>query len=109
MSVSFDTFAQLEFRVGRILEVEDMPQARKPLYRVKVDFGAEGQRQCVAGIKPYYTKEELQGKLVVAVVNLEPRSIAGVVSECMLLASFNETELSLLIPDKEIQTGSKVA
>jgi export-related chaperone CsaA len=107
--VPFDAFAQLEFRVGRILEVEDMPLARKPLYRVKVDFGPEGQKQCVAGIRPYYSKEQLQGKLVVAVVNLEPRPIAGVLSECMLLASFNETELSLLVPDKEIQIGSRVA
>ncbi len=109
MSVPFDAFAQLDIRVGKILEADDIPQARKPLYRLRVDFGEMGTKQCVAGIKPYYSKEQLAGKLAVAVVNLEPRSIAGVMSECMLLASFTETELSLLTPDKEIPRGSRVA
>ncbi|HME18962.1 MAG TPA: tRNA-binding protein [Nitrososphaerales archaeon] len=109
MPVAFDAFAQLDIRVGIILEAEGMPQARKPLYRLRVDFGPEGVKQCVAGIKPYYSKEELSGKRVVAVVNLEPRSIAGVMSECMLLASFTESELSLLVPDKEMPLGCKVA
>lgn len=92
-----------------ILEVDDIPQARKPLYRLRVDLGETGVKQCVAGIKPYYSKEQLAGKRVVAVVNLEPRSIAGVVSECMLLASFTEAELSLLTPDKDMPLGCKVA
>ena len=109
MPIPFDVFAQLEIRIGKILEVEDMPQARKPLYRLKVDFGPEGTRQCVAGIKPFYSKEELTGRLAVAVLNLEPRSIAGVMSECMLLASFTETELSLLAPGKDMPLGCKVA
>ena len=109
MPVAFDAFAQLDIRVGSILEAEDIPQAKKPLYRLRVDFGPEGVRQCVAGIKPYYSKDELSGKRVVAVVNLEPRSIAGVISECMLLASFTESELSLLVPDKEMPLGCKVA
>ena len=109
MPVAFDAFAQLAMRVGVISEVEDIPQARKPLYRLKVDFGPEGVKQCVAGIKPYYSKEQLQGKRIVAVVNLEPRSIAGVMSECMLLASFTESELALLVPDKEMPLGCKVA
>jgi tRNA-binding protein len=109
VSVAFDSFAQLDIRVGVILEVEDIPQARKPLYRLQVDFGPEGVKQCVAGIKPYYSKEQLSGKRVVAVVNLEPRSIAGVMSECMILASFTESELSLLVPDKEMPLGCKVA
>ena len=109
MSVPFETFAQLAIRIGSVVEVDDMPQARKPLYRLRVDFGAEGVKQCVAGIKPYYSKEQLQGKQVVAVVNLEPRSIAGVNSECMLLASFTEAELSLLAPDKAMPLGCRVA
>jgi tRNA-binding protein len=107
--VAFEAFAQLDIRIGVILDAEDIPQARKPLYRLRVDFGSEGVKQCVAGIKPYYSKEDLSGKRVVAVINLEPRSIAGVVSECMLLASFTESELSLLVPDKEMPLGCKVA
>lgn len=109
MSVPYDAFAQLDIRVGRVLEVDDIPQARKPLYRLRVDFGTMGAKQCVAGIKPYYSKEQLTGKWVVAVINLEPKSIAGVMSECMLLASFTESELSLLVPEKEMPLGSKVA
>jgi tRNA-binding protein len=109
MPVAFDAFAQLEIRVGAVLEVEDIPQARKPLYKMRVDFGPDGVKQCVAGIKPFYPKEALQGKRVVAVVNLEPRSIAGVMSECMLLASYTDAELALLVPDKEMPLGCKVA
>jgi export-related chaperone CsaA len=109
LSVSIDTFAQLDIRVGKIIEVDDIPLARKPLYRFRIDFGPMGVKQCAGGIKAYYSKEQLLGKLVAAVTNLEPKSIAGVVSECMMLASFTETELALLTPDKDMPPGTKVA
>jgi tRNA-binding protein len=109
MAVSFDNFAQLDIRVGRIVEVNEIPRAKKPMYKFRIDFGTEGVRQCVAGVKPFYTMDQLQGKLVVAVVNLAPRPIAGVLSECMVLASFSDTQLSLLVPDKEMPLGTKVA
>lgn len=89
--------------------MDDIPQARKPIYRFKIDFGPLGTRQCAGGIKAYYSKEQLLGKQVVAVINLEPKPIAGVVSECMMLASFTEAELALLTPDKEMPLGTKVA
>jgi len=108
MSVPFETFAQLDLRVGKVLEVEDMPQARKPMYRLKIDFGDGAPRQCVAGIKAFYTKEQLLGKTVVAVLNLQPKSVAGVLSECMMLAAFDETMVSLLSPDRELPLGTKV-
>lgn len=107
--VAFQTFAQLDLRVGKILTVDDIPTARKPLYKFTVDFGALGVKQCAGGIKTYYTKEQLVGKLVVAVLNLEPKPIAGVMSECMMLASFTESDLSLLRPDKDMPPGTKVA
>jgi tRNA-binding protein len=107
--VPFQTFAQLEFRVGKILTVDDIAGARKPLFKLTIDFGPVGVRQCAAGIKAFYSKEQLVGKLVVAVMNLEPKPIAGVVSECMMLASFTDTELSLLRPDKDMPLGTKVA
>ena len=109
MSVSIETFGLLDIRIGSILEVEDIPVARKPIYKLKIDFGPLGVKQCAAGIKPYYSKEQLLGKQVAAVVNLEPKSIAGVTSECMMLASFDETDLALLRPDKEMPPGTKVA
>lgn len=108
MSVSIDVFAQLDIRVGRILEVDDIPQARKPLYKLRIDFGPAGIKQCAAGIKAYYTKEQLVGKQVVAIVNLEPKSVVGVISECMMLSAFAETDLSLVSPDKEMPLGTKV-
>ncbi len=108
MSVPIDVFAQLDIRVGRVVEVDDIPQARKPLYKLKIDFGAVGIKQCAAGIKSFYTKEQLLGKTVVAIVNLEPKSVVGVISECMMLSAFAETDLSLVAPDKEMQLGTKV-
>ena len=77
------------------------------MYKLTVEFGGFN-KQCVAGIKDRYSKEELLGKIVVAVVNLEPKPVAGVVSECMLLAAFNENELSLLSPDRTVSLGTKV-
>lgn len=107
--VPFQAFSQLEIRVGKILTVDDIPTARKPIYKLTIDFGPVGVRQCAGGIKTYYPKEELVGKLVVAVLNLEPKPIAGVVSECMMLASFTDSSLSLLCPDKVMPPGTKVA
>jgi tRNA-binding protein len=107
--IPFQSFAQLDIRVGKILTVDDIPAARKPLYKFTIDFGALGIKKCAGGIKAYYTKEQLVGKQVVAVLNLEPKPIAGVISECMMLASFTESDLSLLRPDKEMPPGTKVA
>jgi len=95
-------------KVGRITSVEDIPAARKPMYKLTVELGPGLTKQCVAGIKDRYTKEDLMGKTVVAVVNLQPKSVAGVISECMLLAAFNDTELTLLVPERSISLGSTV-
>lgn len=108
MPISIADFARVEMKVGRIISVEDIPEARKPMYKLEVEFGDGMSKQCVAGIKDRYTKEELTGKLVVAVVNLEPKSVAGVASECMLLAAFNEDELALLTPERGVSVGTKV-
>jgi tRNA-binding protein len=107
--IPFQSFAQLDMRVGRILTVDDIPQARKPLYKFTIDFGVVGIKQCAGGIKAYYTKEQLVGRQVVAVINLEPKPIAGVMSECMMLAAFTENDLSLLCTDKEMPLGARVA
>jgi tRNA-binding protein len=109
LSISISDFAKVEIKVGRIATVDDIPTARKPIYKLTIDFGEGLTKQCAAGIKDRYTKEELLGKIVVAVVNLEPKSVAGVVSECMLLAASNENELSLLEPDRGIPIGTKVS
>ncbi|HKT21927.1 MAG TPA: tRNA-binding protein [Nitrososphaerales archaeon] len=108
MSISIADFAKVEMKVGRIISVDDIPEARKPMYKLRVEFGDGVSRQCVAGIKDRYSKEELMDKVVVAVVNLEPKSVAGVASECMLLAAFNDSELSLLTPERKVTVGTKV-
>jgi tRNA-binding protein len=108
VSISIDDFKKVEMRVAQITSVEDIPQARNPMYRLTIDLGNGVTRQCVAGIKDRYSKEELMGKTVVAVMNLEPKSVAGVVSECMLLAAFNEAELSLVVPERSVSLGSTV-
>ena len=108
MTVPFDNFSQLDIRVGKVVEVEEMPQARKPMYRLKIDIGEGTPKQCVAGIKSFYTKEQLMGKIVVAVVNLVPKSVVGVVSECMMLAAYDDGGASLLSPDKDLPPGTKV-
>ena len=105
----YQSFAQLDFRVGKILTVDDIPTARKPIYKFTIDFGVLGVKQCAGGIKAHYSKEQLVGKEVVAVLNLEPKPIAGVVSECMMLAAFTESDLALLRPDKEMPPGTKVS
>jgi tRNA-binding protein len=109
MSLSIADFAKVEMKVGRVSSVEDIPAARGPMYKLIIEFGDDKSKQCVAGIRDYYAKEELAGKLVVAVVNLQPKPVAGVMSECMLLAAFNESELSLLSPDRSVALGSTVA
>jgi tRNA-binding protein len=108
LSISIADFARVQMKVGKIATVDEVPGARKPMYRLMVDFGEDGSKQCVAGIKDRYSKEELTGKFVVAVVNLEPKVVAGVVSECMLLAAFNDKELSLLSPERQVSLGTKV-
>jgi len=109
MSVSFADFSKIEMKVGKIIEVDDIPQARNPMYRLKIDFGPIGVRQCVGGIKSHYTRAQLLGRHVVAVINLQPKSVAGVTSECMMLAAFDDKEISLLKPDREMPIGTKVA
>ena len=107
MSVSIDDFGKVEMRVGKIISVDDIPTARKPMYRMTIDFGG-ATKQCVGGIKDFYTQDQLIGKTVVAVVNLPPKSVAGVASECMLLAAFNDDVVSLLSPDRELPLGTRV-
>ncbi|MFW6190073.1 MAG: methionine--tRNA ligase [Candidatus Bipolaricaulota bacterium] len=105
-TISFDDFNALDMRSGRIAEVEEIPGADR-LYRVQVDVGDE-ELQTVSGLKDHYEIEELEGKQVIVLTNLEPATIHGERSECMLLAAEGE-ELSLLTADKELDTGAEIA
>jgi len=104
--VNFDDFSKLDLRVGKIIEANSHPDAEK-LYLLNVDIG-EKTIQVVAGIKPFYSPEDLLGKQVVVLTNLEPKSIRGVTSEGMILAAQGKNDVNLIIPDKNIDSGSKV-
>lgn len=104
--VGFDEFMKLDLRVGKIVEVNDHPNADK-LYVVKVDLGDE-VRQLVAGLKKYYKPEELLNHYVVIIANLEPKKLRGVESHGMLLAADDGEHVALLMPDKEIKLGARI-
>lgn len=107
--VNIEEFLRLDLRVGRIINVEDHETARKPMYKITVDLGKElGQRNIVAGIKGIYSKEELLGKLIICVANLDPKEIAGFMSNGMMLAAQDSNTISILSVDREVELGSKV-
>ena len=106
-NVSYDDFAKLQFQVGEILSCEAVPKAGKLLCS-QVKIGSQ-VRQIVSGIRSGYTPEEMVGKKVMVLVNLQPRKIRGLVSEGMLLCAENEKgELSLVVPEKEMPAGAEI-
>ncbi|MDD5192191.1 MAG: methionine--tRNA ligase subunit beta [Candidatus Nanoarchaeia archaeon] len=107
--VSFSDWEKIDLRVAEILEIEEIPRADK-LYKLKIDLGTE-TRTLVAGIKPYYTKQELEGKRIIVFTNLEPRKIKGIESKGMVLAAVSDdhNEVKLLQPDGAMELGSKVS
>jgi methionine--tRNA ligase beta chain len=107
-TITLDDFLKSDMRIGRILEAEDVPGARKPMYKLRVDLGDLGVRTIVAGIGAYYTKEELIDKRIAVVVNLKPRSIAGQMSHGMLLAAEDGDIISVLSPDRGVKAGSAI-
>jgi methionyl-tRNA synthetase len=107
-NITFDDFMKLDLRVAEIKTCEDVPGADK-LYKLTIDLGEE--RTIVAGIKLYYAKEELVGKKIAVVANLEPRTLRGIESHGMLLAASSEDKSSvvLLTLDRDITNGSKIS
>lgn len=105
--ISFDDFKKMDVRVGKILDIQDHPDADK-LYILTVDTGNEA-RKIVAGIRPYYKKEDLIGKLIVVVVNLQPRTIRGIESQGMLLAGLDNNTLGVLTVDRDLKPGTKIS
>jgi methionyl-tRNA synthetase len=108
MEISFEEWKKIELKVGKIVEVEDIPNTDK-LYKLKIDVG-EKKLEVVAGIKKYYKKEELKDKLCIVFVNLKPAVIKGIKSEGMILAAVNKEkdEVCLIQPEKQIEIGSNV-
>ncbi len=108
--VTFDDFLKLDIRVGQIIEVEDFPEARKPAYKLKIDFGSEiGIKKSSAQIVKNYSKEDLLHKKVMAVVNFPPRQIGPIKSEVLTLGVPDKNnEVLLVVPDEDVPIGGKL-
>jgi tRNA-binding protein len=103
---TYDQFADLDIRVGTVVEAEPFPEARVPAIKLVIDFGELGRKRSSAQITKRYTPETLIGRQVVAVVNLAPRRIAGFVSEVLVLGAIpGEGDVVLLMPDAPVENG----
>ena len=108
--ISWNDFMKVELRVGRVLQAEVFAEARKPAYKLLVDFGPElGQRKSSAQITAHYQPEELVGRLVVAVVNFPKKQIGPLMSEC-LVTGFHDANgaVALCVPDKDVPLGTRL-
>lgn len=106
---TLDDWNKLDLRVGEVVNVKDFPEARKPSYKLWVDFGDEiGVKQSSAQITELYEKEDLHGRQVIAVVNFPPLRIAGFKSEVLVLGVYAEEGVVLLQPDRPVQKGDKI-
>ena len=107
MEISFEEFQKLDFRVGKIVEANQIPGSRN-LIRMTVDFGTE-KRQAVAGLLQWYKPQDLVNKKCVFILNLQKRKVMGVESQCMILAAEDDKgNVVVLQPEKEIAEGSKI-
>jgi tRNA-binding protein len=109
MHITWDDFEKVEMRAGTIIEVNDFPKARKPAYKLKVDFGELGIKNSSAQITKFYTKEDLLNRKVIAVVNFPPKQIADFISECLVLGVYDENkDVILLQPERHVSNGMRV-
>ncbi len=107
---NIDDFNEIDIRVGKIVKVEDFPEARKPSYKLTIDFGPEiGTKNSSAQLVKHYTKEQLLNKKILGVVNFPPRQIGPFVSESLTLGVPDENhDCILIVPDKDAPLGGKL-
>lgn len=110
-TISWSDFEQVELRVGTVIAAEDFPEARKPAWRIKADFGPEiGILQSSAQITALYTKEELVGRQIIGVVNFPPRQIGPVRSQFLVTGFYRDDgAVVLAVPDQPVPDGAKLA
>ena len=107
--ITWEDFEKIDIRSGTIIEAVDFPKAKKPAYKLKIDFGSEGIKNSSAQITALYSKEELLNKQVVAVINFPPKQIADFISECLVLGVYGENKnVVLLEVGKKTGNGCKV-
>ena len=108
--ITYEDFEKVDIRVGEIIEVQDFPEAKKPAYKLTINFGDKiGIKKSSVQITEHYTKKELVGKQVIAVVNFSPKQIGPFISEVLTLGLPDENgEVVLLMPTKEVPLGAKM-
>jgi len=108
--ITFADFEKVDVRVGRVIRADEFPEARKPAYKLLIDFGPEiGTRRSSAQLTQRYRREELEGRLVVAVVNFPPRQIGPFMSEVLTLGVPDaDGAVVLLVPDKDVGVGGRM-
>ena len=108
--ITWDDFEKIEMRVGTVIEAQDFPGLRNPAFKLSIDFGEFGIKQSSAQITKLYTKEELPGKQVIAVVNFPPKQITNFFSECLVLGVVGDNkEVTLLQPSLSVKNGLRIA
>ena len=107
--ISWNDFEKIDIRVGTIVEVNDFPKAKKPAYKLTIDFGELGLKRSSAQITKFYSAESLVGQQVIAVVNFPPKQIADFLSECLVLGIYDENKDVVLIqPKQSVSNGLKI-
>ena len=107
--ITYTDFEKIDIRIGTVTQVEDFPEARKPAYRLWIDFGDLGIKKTSAQLTKLYTKDELVGRQVVAVVNFPPKQVGKFMSECLVLGAVGEAgQVVLLQPQRSVQNGLRV-
>ncbi len=108
--ITFDQFLKVNIRVGRITRVEDFPKARQPSYKIWIDFGPElGERKSSAKLTQLYSKEELLGRQIIAVVNFPRRQVADFMSDVLILGAMLDDETVVLLqPEREVPLGVRM-
>ena len=109
-TITWNEFERVELRAGTVIDVQDFPEARRPAYKLKIDFGPElGVKKSSAQITSLYSKEELLGRQVIAVVNFPPKQIGHFMSECLVTGFYNQKgEVILAVPERPVSNGSKL-
>lgn len=107
-TINWSEFMNVEMRVGTIVSAEIFQEAKKPAYKLQVDFGDFGIKKTSAQITKLYQPESLIGKQVVAVINFPPKQIANIMSECLILGAVDNDDVILIQPERKIENGLRI-
>ncbi|NEP05158.1 MULTISPECIES: tRNA-binding protein [Okeania] len=108
-NITYSDFEKIEIRVGKIIGTEEFPEARKPAYKLWIDFGEFGIKKSSAGLTKLYIRQNLVGKLILAVTNLPPRQVANFMSEVLVLGVvMDDGEVALIHPDRDVLLGQRI-